>query len=225
MPENVVAERRSLLWQAEHLTSHFHHLLEKKQLDDWGKKGPEMEKWGWGGDYNSLILFLLPEKLGFNNLGLPSPPTPWARGWSCPKVIFISAWWIHTKCSLNLCFLHKVLWPHSNREAQMSQSTGKKSGPLLRSPAGTRDAKTAPGSHCCLRHLPCCALYGSTLYFKKCVYAEMFLILLILKPIAVDEVISFVWCLLNILLTFDLEITKLYRSLKGKAKNSCFLCT
>lgn len=107
----------------------------------------------------------------------------------------------------------------------MSQSTGKKSGPLLRSPAGTRDAKTAPGSHCCLRHLPCCALYGSTLYFKKCVYAEMFLILLILKPIAVDEVISFVWCLLNILLTFDLEITKLYRSLKGKAKNSCFLCT
>lgn len=76
MPENVVAERKSLLWQAEHLTSHVHHLLEKKPLYDWGKRDQRWKSGAGEGTINSLILFLLPEKLGFNSLGLPSPLTP-----------------------------------------------------------------------------------------------------------------------------------------------------
>lgn len=68
----------------------------------------------------------------------------WTKGWwSCADVIFISALWIHTKVSLNLWFLHEVLWPQANREVQMSHvPIRKKWGPWLWPTAFKRDAKT-----------------------------------------------------------------------------------
>lgn len=175
MPENVMAKKREpsvAIWNTWPLI--FPIFWKRKHGACWlgDEKSGGYQKWKSGiGQGTAIFQFFF---FCLKNWGWVIFPPSFAdpretmnKGWSWAKVIFISAWWTHTKCSLNLCFLHKVLWPQSTGEGQTSPvSPGKKLALLLWSTAFRRDPKPPLGSLCCLLlHLFCCSLYGLTPYF------------------------------------------------------------